>query len=113
MLWTRVFDSKPLDPRLIEVIARQLLKLQWKVELLLAQLMILMPYAQKLNEYVYRSSMIMRPIVNAAKLRPMRIVICEGEDERALLAVSEIKELKLARPIIIGRPFVIENGLKN
>lgn len=103
---------KPLDPRLIEVIAPAIAKAAMESGIATRPIDDFNAYAQKLNEYVYRSSMIMRPIVNAAKLRPMRIVICEGEDERALLAVSEIKELKLARPIIIGRPFVIEKRIE-
>jgi len=103
---------KPLDPRLIEVIAPAIAKAAMESGIATRPIADFNAYTQKLNEYVYRSSMIMRPIVNAAKLRPMRIVICEGEDERTLLAVSEIKELKLARPIIIGRPFVIEKRIE-
>lgn len=103
---------KPLDPRLIEVIAPAIAKAAMDSGVAARPIKDFAAYKQQLSQYVYSSSMFMRPVMNAAKLRPMRIVICEGEDERALLAVSEINDLKLAKPILIGRPFVIEKRIE-
>jgi malate dehydrogenase (oxaloacetate-decarboxylating)(NADP+) len=41
-----------------------------------------------------------------------RIVYAEGEDERVLRAVQIVVDEKLATPILVGRPAVIERGLK-
>jgi malate dehydrogenase (oxaloacetate-decarboxylating)(NADP+) len=103
---------KPLDPRLIQVIAPACAKAAMETGVATRPINDFKLYEQTLNEFVYRSGMIMRPIMSAARLKPMRIVICEGEDERALLAVSEIKELGIAKPILIGRPFVIEKRIE-
>jgi malate dehydrogenase (oxaloacetate-decarboxylating)(NADP+) len=103
---------KPLDPRLIEVIAPAVAKAAMDSGVATRPIKDFEGYRQQLSQYVYRSSMFMRPIISAAKLRPMRIILSEGEDERALLAVSEIKELKIARPILIGRPYVIEKRIE-
>jgi malate dehydrogenase (oxaloacetate-decarboxylating)(NADP+) len=41
-----------------------------------------------------------------------RIVYAEGEDERVLRAVQIAVDEKLATPILVGRPAVIERGIK-
>lgn len=103
---------KPLDPRLILAIAPAVAKAAIDSGVAKRPITDFVAYHQKLSQYMYRSSMLMRPVVNAAKLNPKRIIICEGEDERALLAASEVLTMKVAKPILIGRPFVIENRLK-
>ena len=47
-----------------------------------------------------------------AKASPRRIVFSEGEDERVLQAVQTICDEGLAKPILIGRPEVIELRIK-
>ncbi|MEN9946493.1 MAG: hypothetical protein RLZZ293_879 [Pseudomonadota bacterium] len=102
---------KPLDPRLIEVIAPAIAQAAMDSQVATRPIKDMKAYVQQLNEYIYRSSMFMRPIMKMAKQKPMRIILCEGEDERALLAVSELKSLKIAKPVLIGRPFVIEKRI--
>ncbi len=60
-------------------------------------------YIQGLNEFVYHSGMIMKPVFSQAKLAPKRIVFAEGEDERVLRAVQVVRDEGIARPILIGR----------
>lgn len=103
---------KPLDPRLIHTIAIAIAKAAMDSGVATRPITDFNAYSHKLNQYVYRSSMFMRPIMNAAAAAPKRIVICEGEEERALLAVSEINQMGIARPILIGRPFVIEKRIE-
>ena len=54
----------------------------------------------------------MRPVFAAAKNNPKRVVYCEGEDPRVLQAVQVVVDEGLARPIVIGRPDVIEARLQ-
>jgi malate dehydrogenase (oxaloacetate-decarboxylating)(NADP+) len=103
---------KPLDPRLIQVIATAIAQAAMDSGVATRPIADMASYQQHLTQYVYRSSTFMRPVMSAAKLRPMRIVLCEGEEERSLLAASEINELKLAKPILIGRPYVIEKRIE-
>ena len=68
-------------------------------------------YRQHLQQFVYRSGTIMKPIFTAARAcdaSRKRIVFAEGEEERILRAVQIIVDEKLARPILIGRPEVIQ-----
>ena len=70
-------------------------------------------YRVKLKEVIYRSGMVMRPIFAAAKNadEPIRLVFAEGEDERVLQAVQTIHDEKIARPLLVGRPEVIERRI--
>ncbi|MDD3265727.1 MAG: NADP-dependent malic enzyme [Burkholderiales bacterium] len=103
---------KPLDPRLIRSIAPAVAKAAIATGVAKRPISDFGAYFQELSQYMYRTSMLMRPITSAAHQKPIRIVICEGEEERALLAASEAIQLKIARPILIGRPFVIEKRIE-
>jgi malate dehydrogenase (oxaloacetate-decarboxylating)(NADP+) len=66
-------------------------------------------YKQSLTRFVYQTGMIMRPVFAAAKAAgDQRVAYAEGEDERVLRAAQFALDEKLARPILIGRPAVIE-----
>src|SRR3546814_14587958 len=59
-------------------------------------------YRQRLQQFVYHSGTLMKPIFAAArKLAPdkSRIVFAEGEEERVLRAVQVAIDEKLARPL--------------
>jgi malate dehydrogenase (oxaloacetate-decarboxylating)(NADP+) len=53
----------------------------------------------------------MKPIFQAAKKAPKRVVYAEGEEERVLRAVQVVVDEGLAKPMLIGRPAVIERRL--
>jgi malate dehydrogenase (oxaloacetate-decarboxylating)(NADP+) len=66
-------------------------------------------YTQSLTRFVYQTGMIMRPVFAAAKQSTAkRVAYAEGEDERVLRAAQLAVDEKLAQPILIGRPAVIE-----
>jgi malate dehydrogenase (oxaloacetate-decarboxylating)(NADP+) len=66
-------------------------------------------YTQGLTRFVYQTGMIMRPVFVAAKASSAkRVAFAEGEDERVLRAAQLAVDDKLAHPILIGRPAVIE-----
>src|SRR3546814_18174334 len=70
-------------------------------------------YRQRLQQFVYHSGTLMKPIFAAArKLAPdkSRIVFAEGEEERVLRAVPVAIDEKLARPLLVGRPAVLERS---
>jgi malate dehydrogenase (oxaloacetate-decarboxylating)(NADP+) len=69
-------------------------------------------YHDRLNEFVFRSGFIMKPVFTQAKTAPKRIVYAEGEDERILRATQAVVEEDMARPILIGRPAVVEARLE-
>jgi malate dehydrogenase (oxaloacetate-decarboxylating)(NADP+) len=53
----------------------------------------------------------MKPLLQAARGNPKRVVYAEGEDERVLRAVQTVVEEAIAKPILIGRPDVVESRL--
>ena len=65
-------------------------------------------YRESLTRFVYQTGMFMRPVFAAAKAEVKRVAYAEGEDERVLRAVQVVLDEQLARPILIGRPAVIE-----
>jgi malate dehydrogenase (oxaloacetate-decarboxylating)(NADP+) len=69
-------------------------------------------YRQSLSQFVYHFGLIMKPLFSAAKAAPRRMVYAEGEDERVLRAVQVVVDEGLARPILIGRPQVIDQRLE-
>ncbi|MGQ3209479.1 MAG: NADP-dependent malic enzyme [Shinella sp.] len=70
-------------------------------------------YLDQLNRFVWRSGFIMKPIFAAAKkAEKKRVIFAEGEDERVLRAAQVLLEEDIAKPILIGRPHIIEARLK-
>jgi malate dehydrogenase (oxaloacetate-decarboxylating)(NADP+) len=65
-------------------------------------------YRQQLEQFVFRSTMVMRPIFEQAQALQMRVTFAEGEDERVLRAVQTIVDDGVCRPILVGRPSVIQ-----
>jgi malate dehydrogenase (oxaloacetate-decarboxylating)(NADP+) len=69
-------------------------------------------YHDRLNRFVFRSGLIMKPLFSSAKLATRnRVIFAEGEDERVLRAAQVVLEEGIARPILVGRPGVIESRL--
>ena len=65
-------------------------------------------YYDSLNRFVFRSGLVMKPIFDRAQGQGKRIAFADGEDERVLRAAQVLLEEGIARPILIGRPAVLE-----
>ncbi|HQR04568.1 MAG: NADP-dependent malic enzyme [Proteobacteria bacterium] len=102
---------KPFDPRLIIRIAPAVAQAAMASGVATRPIADLDAYRQQLNEFVYQSGLVMKPVFTAAKKKPARIVFCEGEDERVLRAVQTVVDEGLAQPILIGRPEVVAAGI--
>ena len=106
---------KPFDPRLIVKIAPAVAKAAMESGVATRPIADLDAYEQRLQQFVYHSGTLMQPIFAAARQSAPernRIVYAEGEDERVLRAVQIAVDEKLATPILVGRPAVIERGIK-
>ena len=102
----------PFDPRLILRIAPAVAKAAMDSGVARRPVADLDAYTESLGRFVFRSGFVMKPLFAAAKASPRRVMYAEGEDERVLRAVQVVVEEKLARPILIGRPAVVEARLK-
>ena len=103
---------KPFDPRLIIKIAPAVAQAAMDSGVATRPIKDMDAYREELGTTVYRTGMVMRPVFQAAKSAPARIVFAEGEDERVLRAAQFVLLEKIAKPIIIGRPAVVEMRLK-
>ncbi|MGZ5041411.1 MAG: NADP-dependent malic enzyme [Usitatibacter sp.] len=103
---------RPFDPRLIVKIAPAVAKAAMASGVASDPIKDFAAYEQRLNEYVYHSSLIMKPIFTAAKNSPRRIVFAEGEDERVLRATQVVVDEGLAKPILVGRPAVLARRIE-
>ncbi|MEO5693463.1 MAG: NADP-dependent malic enzyme, partial [Usitatibacter sp.] len=103
----------PFDPRLIVKIAPAVAKAAMESGVATDPIKDFPAYVQRLNEFVYHSGLIMKPIFTTAKQSPnKRVVFAEGEDERVLRAAQVIVDENLARPILVGRPAVLERRIE-
>ncbi len=103
---------KPFDPRLIVQIAPAVAQAAADSGVAARPIEDIEAYRQKLMGFVYHSGQLMRPLFQQAKSAPKRVVYADGEDERVLRAVQVVVDEKLAHPILIGRPSVIEMRIK-
>ena len=99
---------KPFDPRLIGVVATAVAKAAMETGVATRPIEDLAAYKRKLDGSVFKSALIMRPVFEAAATVQRRIVFAEGEDERVLRAANAMLEETTDRPILIGRPDVID-----
>jgi malate dehydrogenase (oxaloacetate-decarboxylating)(NADP+) len=102
---------KPFDPRLIVQVAPAVAQAAMDSGVATRPIADLSAYRDSLQQFVYHSGLIMKPMFAAAKASPRRIVLAEGEDERVLRATQIIVDEGLARPLLIGRPQVVEQRI--
>ncbi|HKU85599.1 MAG TPA: NADP-dependent malic enzyme, partial [Casimicrobiaceae bacterium] len=103
---------KPFDPRLIVMIAPAVAKAAMESGVATRPIDDFDAYRARLTNFVWHSGLLMKPIFSAAKQAPKRIVYAEGEDERVLRAVQVVVDEKLAQPILVGRPAVLERRIE-
>lgn len=103
---------KPFDPRLLPNVAVAVAEAAMKSGVASRPLKDVEAYKQKLEGSVYKSTILMKPVFEAAKTSSRKIVFAEGEDERTLRSALALLEETNDKPILIGRPEVVENRIE-
>ena len=106
---------KPFDPRLMTRVAPRVAQAAFESGVAVRPIQDMNAYVESLQQFVYRSGTLMRPIFQLAKKtepQHKRIVFAEGEEEKVLRAVQVVVDENLAQPILIGRPAVLEQRIK-
>ncbi len=103
---------KPFDPRLIAKVAPAVARAAMESGVATSPITDWPAYLQRLDQFVYHSGLIMKPLFFKAKQAPKRVVYAEGEEERILRAVQFVVDEKLARPILVGRPLILEKRIE-
>ncbi len=103
---------KPFDPRLIVKLPLAVAKAAMESGVAQQPIEDFEAYRRELQQYFYRSNLIMGPIFDKAKQDPKRVVFAEGEEERVLMAVQTVLDEGLAKPVLIGRRRVLEQRIE-
>jgi malate dehydrogenase (oxaloacetate-decarboxylating)(NADP+) len=103
---------KPFDPRLILEIAPAVARAAMDSGVARRPIGDFAQYQRELERFVFRSGQLMRPVFEAARKLPRRIVYGEGEDERVLRAAQTLVDDGIARPILLGRRAVIQRKVQ-
>jgi malate dehydrogenase (oxaloacetate-decarboxylating)(NADP+) len=102
----------PFDPRLIQRIAPAVAKAAMDSGVATRPIKNFDEYTALLERFAFRSGLVMKPVFAKARTQPVRVIYAEGEDERVLRATQVVLEEQLARPILVGRPSVVEARIK-
>jgi malate dehydrogenase (oxaloacetate-decarboxylating)(NADP+) len=104
---------RPFDPRLIVRIAPAVAKAAMESGVATRPIKDWEAYRTQLEQFVYHSGNFMKPIFSTAKRAvKKRVVYAEGEDERVLRAVQVIVDEGIAKPLLVGRPSVIDRRIE-
>ncbi|WP_266180598.1 NADP-dependent malic enzyme [Dyella humicola] len=99
---------RPFDPRLLVVLAPAVALAAMESGVATRPIVDMEAYLEKLGQFIYRTGLLMKPVYERARADLKRVVYAEGEEETVLRAVQTVIDERLAFPILIGRPDVIE-----
>ena len=108
---------RPFDPRLIAKVSPAVARAAMDSGVATSPIADFDAYRAQLEQFVYQSGLLMKPVFQAARAafeanKKSRVVLAEGEDERVMRAAQVIVDERIARPILIGRPAVIDKRLE-
>ncbi|KRG67568.1 NADP-dependent malic enzyme [Pseudoxanthomonas dokdonensis] len=98
---------RPFDPRLLVELASAVAQAAMDSGVALRPIEDMRAYREKLGQFVFRTSLMMKPVYDRARTDKKRVAYAEGEEETILRAVQTVIDEELAFPILIGRPDVI------
>ncbi|WP_158756083.1 NADP-dependent malic enzyme [Dyella sp. S184] len=99
---------RPFDPRLLVILAPAVAQAAMDSGVATRPITDMEVYKEKLGQFIYRTGFLMKPVYERARADRKRVVYAEGEEETVLRAVQTVIDEKLAFPILVGRPDVIE-----
>ena len=103
---------RPSDPRLLVMLAPAVAKAAMESGVATRPIVDMEAYLEKLGQFIYRTGLLMKPVYERARADRKRVVYAEGEEETVLRAVQTVIDERLAFPILIGRPDVIETRIE-
>jgi malate dehydrogenase (oxaloacetate-decarboxylating)(NADP+) len=103
---------RPFDPRLLVQVAPAVAQAAMDSGVATRPIGDMDAYRDSLDAFVFRTGLMMKPVFDAAKRNPKRVVYAEGEEPVVLRAVQSVVDNGLAFPIMIGRPAVVEHRIE-
>jgi malate dehydrogenase (oxaloacetate-decarboxylating)(NADP+) len=102
---------RPFDPRLLVMLSSAVAQAAMDSGVAQRPLADMDAYRERLSQFIYRTSLLMKPVYERARADRKRVVYGEAEEEVVLRAVQTVIDEKLAYPILIGRPDVIQTRI--
>ena len=103
---------KPFDPRLIIEVSSAVAKAAMDTGVATRPIADFGAYREQLASLVFRSGLVMKPIITKAKTAPKRVLYTEGEDHRVLRAAQVAVDDGIAQPVLLGRLEAIERTIE-
>ena len=103
---------KPFDPRLLVQLAPAVAQAAMDSGVATRPIEDMAAYRETLEQFVYRTGLLMKPVFDAARADPKRVVYANGEEPVVLRGVQSVVDNHLARPILIGRPSVVDRRIE-
>jgi malate dehydrogenase (oxaloacetate-decarboxylating)(NADP+) len=94
---------KPFDPRLMIIVPPRVAKAAMDSGVATRPIEDFSVYQRKLENFIYQSGMVMRPVFERAMANPRRLIYADGESRRVLRAVQVVIDDGICRPILIGK----------
>ena len=105
---------RPFDPRLMAQLAPAVARAAMQSGVASRPIADLDAYRNTLSLRAFRSGMTMKPVFDHARAAPRRrVVFAEGEQEKVLQVAQQAVSEGIARPLLIGRPEQIRQGLQD
>ena len=99
---------RPFDPRLLVELSSAVAQAAMDSGVAERPIEDMRAYREKLGQFVYRTSLMMKPVYDRARADRKRVAYAEGEEEVVLRAVQTVIDEGVAFPVLIGRPDVIQ-----
>jgi len=93
---------KPFDPRLITRLAPAVAKAAMDSGVATRPIQDFDAYRDKLSRFVFRSGLVMKPVIDAAKKAPRRVIFAEGDRIKVLQAAYQVLSEGIAKPVLVG-----------
>jgi malate dehydrogenase (oxaloacetate-decarboxylating)(NADP+) len=104
-------NPKPFDPRALIWVSAAVAEAAMRTGVAQVQIN-LDTYRDELARRLARTYEVMQNVRQRAQAEPKRIVFSEGEHDKVLRASHQIIEERIAYPILLGRPVIVGNRLK-
>jgi len=102
---------KPFDPRLMTEVPSRVAKAAMDSGVATRPIEDFEAYRRRLRQFTIRSGLVMKPVFERAQASIQRVVLAEGESIRVLNATQVLVDDAVCRPLLIGRPELIEQHI--
>ena len=103
---------KPFDPRLMTTVPPAVARAAMDSGVAALPIEDFDAYERRLNHFVFRSGLMMKPLFEQARSDVQRVVLAEGESHRMLNAAQVLVDEGICRPVLLGDREIITDAIE-